>query len=100
MNLGAGVHDRVNAVVPVAESIHLDDRAYWQQVWIGGKGATLDESTEFALQLGPAGAAFRDAPQDQQTRIANAVRDALAPYSTGAGVAMDARAWMVTARRG
>jgi SAM-dependent methyltransferase len=71
-----------------------------QQIWIGGKGATLDESAEFALQLGPAGAAFRDAPPEQQGCIADTVRDALAPYSTGAGVPMDALAWIVTARRG
>jgi hypothetical protein len=71
-----------------------------QQIWIGGKGATLDESAEFALQLGPAGAAFRDAPPERQGCIADTVRDALAPYSTGAGVPMDALAWIVTARRG
>ena len=92
--------ERVSEILANAGFAGIAFEPLKQQLWVGGKGATLDESAEFALQLGPAGAAFRDAPPEQQGRIADAVRNALAPHhEAGAGVAMDAVAWIVTARR-
>jgi SAM-dependent methyltransferase len=64
---------------------------------IGGDGG-LDAAVQFLLQLGPAGAALREAGEDASLRAAKAVREALAPHVTEQGVRMDSAAWIVTAR--
>lgn len=66
---------------------------------VGGEG-DLDRAVDFILQMGPTGAALRQAPSDAPERVAAAVREALAPYDTGRGVRMPSAAWLVTARPG
>jgi SAM-dependent methyltransferase len=64
-----------------------------------GGGRDLDQSVEFLLQMGPTARALRDAPDSSVVpRVAAAVRDALLPYATPAGVRMDSASWLVTAR--
>jgi len=63
-------------------------------------GATeIDSAVEFLIQLGPAAAALREAPDPSvQPRVVAALREALQPYYVaGEGVRMDASAWLVTA---
>ena len=64
-------------------------------------GAGVDTVADYLLQMGPAAAAIRQADLDDasRTRIAGAVRDALGPFVTAAGVRMAGAAWIVTARR-
>jgi SAM-dependent methyltransferase len=64
-----------------------------------GGGANLDATVEFLLQIGPAGAALREADPAAYPAVAAAVREALAPFAGPAGVHMPAAAWIVTARR-
>ncbi len=82
---GAGFHD-----------VAID--AFTPPVVLGG-GGTLDESVEFALDLGPTAAALREGGPDARPRIVAALREALAPFATPRGVAMASAAWIVTARR-
>jgi SAM-dependent methyltransferase len=58
----------------------------------------LEESIEAAMRIGPLGALIRERP-DLQAPIAGALREALAPYETKAGVFFDSATWIVTARK-
>ena len=66
-----------------------------------GRGLGLEEVVDFLIQLGPAGAALRNAgaPPDLMSTVRATLRDVLAPYDTGNGLSMDAAAWIFTARR-
>jgi SAM-dependent methyltransferase len=90
--------ERVSGILARAGFAEIALEPLEQRIWIGGKGATVDEAAEFAVQVGPVGAAFRDAPAEQQSAIVTAVRDALAPHARPEGIPMDALAWIVTAR--
>jgi len=84
------------------------ERAGFSSVAIDGHRTTLrvggadgiDQAVDFMLQMGPAGAALRDADPGMRGAVAAAVREAIAPYHTATGVQMGGAAWIVTARRG
>ena len=63
-----------------------------------GGGLSLDRTVELLLQIGPLGAAMREAGNDKRALVAAAVRDAVAAFSTPQGVRMPAAAWFVTGR--
>ena len=65
---------------------------------VGGRGG-LDRAVDFMLQMGPAGVALREAPAELRAAAADAVRKAVAPYSTPDGLRMPSAAWLVTAAR-
>lgn len=62
-------------------------------------GRSLDDTVEFVSQLGPAGAALREADASLRARAQSEIRAALEPYHVASGVRMPAAAWIVTARR-
>ena len=64
-----------------------------------GGGGSLDDTVRFLLQMGPAGAALRDAPKDLRVKAADAVREAIAPFHGDEGVRMPAAAWLFQATR-
>jgi len=62
-----------------------------------GGGATIDRAVEFLLQgVGPTSAALRAADPAGWPTVAAAVRAAVAPFDTPAGVRMASAAWIVT----
>jgi SAM-dependent methyltransferase len=64
-------------------------------------GGSLDEAVEFALEVGPASAALREADvgPDVRARVVGAVRAALAPFAAESGVVrLASAAWLVSAR--
>jgi hypothetical protein len=65
---------------------------------VGGRGP-LDRAVEFLMQIGPLGAALREATPELGATVAAAVRDALIPYRTPEGLRMASAAWIVTAAR-
>jgi SAM-dependent methyltransferase len=69
-----------------------------EELTIGGQ-PDLDVAVDFLLDIGPAGAAIREAGSDARPIVARAVRAALAPHHTPAGVRLRGAAWIVTARR-
>jgi len=69
-----------------------------RELVVGG-GGDLDATVAFLLQMGPAGAALREADEALRERVASSVREALAPYAGPAGVRMPAAAWLFAARR-
>ena len=66
-----------------------------------GAGRALDEIVAFLVQLGPAGAALRNAGNDPALidAVRASVREAVEPDFDGHAVVMEAAAWVVTARR-
>jgi ubiquinone/menaquinone biosynthesis C-methylase UbiE len=64
-------------------------------------GRDVEEATEFAMALGPAGEVMRLAGDEGEKRrpaVMAALKEALAPYRTPEGVVMPSSAWIVTAR--
>lgn len=66
---------------------------------MGVGSGDLDEATEFALQMGPASIAIREATPETVTKVRASVRAALEPYRTSEGVRLGTASWVVTARR-
>jgi hypothetical protein len=88
---------RVRGILERAGFRAVEFEAVLETLTIGG-GAGLDETAEFLLQMGPAAAALRDAPDPTlRPRVAAAVQEALAPYLTPQGVRMPSASWIVTA---
>ena len=63
-----------------------------------GAGGDLERAVQFTLQMGPVSAALRDAGVDLRLRAADAIRAALAPLASEAGVRAGYAAWIATAR--
>ena len=59
-------------------------------------GASLEQTLQLALNVGPMGAALRESPERAET-VADAVRDVLSEYATPNGVLMPAAVWIVSA---
>jgi len=89
--------ERVRGILAGAgfEEIGLEDE---REILAVGGGADLAEAVEFLLQMGPTGAVLRDADPGVRPRVAAAVREAVAPCHTAAGVRMPSAAWIVTGR--
>lgn len=68
------------------------------EVTVGGSGG-LEQATDFALQMGPAGRVLRGADEEVLRGAREAVREALTPFSTPDGVRMKCAAHIVTASK-
>jgi SAM-dependent methyltransferase len=64
-----------------------------------GAGLPLEAILDFLVQMGPAGAALREAREDVVAAVRESIREAVTPYFDGTALRMDAAAWQVTARR-
>jgi len=67
-----------------------------RELLLGG-GVDPERSVDFALQMGPAGAALREAGDAARLAAAESVREALAPYVSPEGVRMPSASWVVGA---
>ena len=90
--------DRVTRILQDAGFGSVAVEGMERELLVGGV-ASLDDTVGFLLQMGPAGAALRDAAEDVRNKAAAAVRDAIAPFETEAGVRMPAAAWLFQATR-
>ena len=63
-------------------------------------GDSVEEALELCLQIGPVGAALREAkPSDEaRARVIGAVRQVIESFETSRGIEAEAGAWIVTAR--
>ena len=64
---------------------------------VGGAGGNLEQAVEIMLELGPMAAAMREADPALRPRVADAVREALAPFASPAGVKLGSAVWIVRA---
>ena len=62
-----------------------------------GRGMSRDELVNFSLQMGPAGAAMREADESLRGRLRVAVDEAIEPYLAGGGLEMESATWIFTA---
>jgi len=67
-----------------------------REIPVGG-GGTLEATVDFALQMGPAGQAYREAAPEARDRVRAAVAEALSPFAREDGVHMESAATLVTA---
>lgn len=59
----------------------------------------VDEAADFALQMGPASIAIREAAPETIAKVRASVREALAAHRTPTGVKLATATWVVTARK-
>ncbi len=89
--------DRVNGILSRAGFTDVAIEALTRTLNIGD--GSLDQAVDFLMEAGPTGRLLRDVSADRQPAIADAVREALAPFLTPQGVRLGAAAWIVTGRR-
>ncbi len=85
-----GILDRAGFIEATFDSLR-------RSVIVGGSG-DVDSAVDFVLQMGPTGAALREAGEDVLPRVRDSVRAALEPFATDDGIRMNAAAWIVSAR--
>jgi SAM-dependent methyltransferase len=90
--------DRVRDILSGAGFTALNIEALNEPLSVGG-GQNLDETANFLVHIGPLGRLLRDAEDDVRARVAESVRDAIAPFATPEGVRMPSAAWLVTGQR-
>jgi ubiquinone/menaquinone biosynthesis C-methylase UbiE len=89
--------ERVRAILARAGFADVALEPLEMTLSVGGGGA-LEQAVEFLLEMGPAGAALREAGPAARPAVAAAVREVLAPFATPEAVRMASAAWIVTAR--
>jgi len=91
--------DRVTALLSAAGFVDVTASSIEPGVRIGA-GRERQQALDFILQMGPAGAALRNAQADEGLleRVKRAVEERLAPYWDGDGFVMDAAAWLYSGR--
>ena len=90
--------DRVRDVLARGGFVDVDIEPLDGTLALGG-GASLDEVVGFLMEgVGPTSAALREADPAVRPRVADAIRAALAPFATRAGIQLGFAAWIVRAR--
>jgi SAM-dependent methyltransferase len=89
--------ERVRRILAAAGFAEVALEPLEQPLTLGG-GRGVDEAADFLLQMGPAGAALREADPAVLPLVRGAVRAALAPFAGEAGIRMDSASWLVSAR--
>ncbi len=87
-------HDRLFGILSGAGFHDIQIRPHDQPVTTGD----VEETVEISMKIGPLGRILRERP-DLQTRVAQSIREAVAPLATEAGVFFDSATWIVTARK-
>jgi SAM-dependent methyltransferase len=64
-----------------------------------GRGLNSEQLVEFSLQMGPAGAAMREADESLRESLRASVAEAIEPYRTAEGMVMDSATWIVSAEK-
>ena len=89
--------DRVRGILADAGFAAIDFESRNDSMGLGTGGA--DEAADFAMQMGPASIALREATPETVAKVRTSIREALVPYQTERGVALATASWIVTARR-
>jgi SAM-dependent methyltransferase len=92
-----GSEERVRAILLQAGFVDVVVEPLESTLAVGGAGATLAEAAEFLVQMGPTGAALREADPSALSRVTRAVKEAIASFHGARGLRMAAAAWIVTA---
>ncbi|MCK6556614.1 class I SAM-dependent methyltransferase [Candidatus Binatia bacterium] len=90
--------DYISSFLPAAGFVDLDLVDVDHDLAIAGDAGVL-AAAELMMEMGPAAAALREADPAVRPRVLEAIKAALEPYMTPAGVRMPSAARIVTARR-
>lgn len=91
--------ERVRGILEGAGFEELGFEPHERELLVGG-GGTLDRAVDFLLQMGPTGAALREAEArgpELRSAVTAAVREAVAPFAADDGLRMQSAYWIVTA---
>jgi SAM-dependent methyltransferase len=88
--------ERVRGILVDAGFANVELQARDVHLEVGG-GVGLDDAVDFLLSVGPASQALREVDAATRAAVAGAVREAIAPFTLDAGVAMDAAVWICSA---
>jgi SAM-dependent methyltransferase len=90
--------DRVRRILGEAGLTDVTLEGCETMLAIGGTGA-LEDTVEFLVEMGPIGAALREAGPPFRPRVVAAVKQAIAPFHGPQGVRMSSAIWLVNASR-
>ena len=90
--------ERVAGILAASGFADVRHESLERDLLVGG-GASLEKSVAFLAQLGPMGAALREADPALRDAVLGDVLEAVAPYHGEDGVRMPSASWIVTARR-
>ncbi len=90
---------RVRGILSQAGFTEIAVEPFDTEVALGGM-LVLDDAVDFSLEIGPATALLKDAPDDVRAKARDTVRAALQVHQTKRGVMLAAGAWIVTAKKG
>ena len=89
--------DRVRHILTHAGFTDISLETYETALSLGG-AATVDEATDFSLEIGPVGTLLRTADAETRARVASSIRKAFGPYAGPNGVRLSGTMWIVFAR--
>jgi SAM-dependent methyltransferase len=90
--------ERVSGILSNAGFDAVGAKAIERSV-VMGRGLDLEQAANFVMQMGPAGAALREAGDEVVRAAAASVQEALEPFQTADGIEMDAACWLFSASR-
>jgi SAM-dependent methyltransferase len=90
--------ERVDGILRESGFDGIQHESFEHDLLVGG-GQSLEDTVRFLVQLGPAGAALREATQEVREAAINETLAAIEPFSGPDGVRMPSATWIVTATR-
>jgi ubiquinone/menaquinone biosynthesis C-methylase UbiE len=90
--------DRVAGILEESGFENVAHESLEQNMLIGG-GRSLDETTEFLTQLGPAGRVLQGSGPELRAKVIDEIRRAIEPYEGDDGVRLGSATWIVSANR-
>jgi SAM-dependent methyltransferase len=88
--------ERTQGILEAAGFERVEVESLKQPLTIG-RGLSDAQLVDFSLQMGPAGAAMREADEAQRSRLRASVAEAIEPYKAAGGLVMDSAAWVFSA---
>jgi SAM-dependent methyltransferase len=89
--------DRVRHILTHADFSDISLETHQAALSLGG-AITVDDATDFSLEIGPVGTLLRTADAETRARVASSIREALRPYAGPSGVRLNGTMWIVFAR--
>jgi SAM-dependent methyltransferase len=91
--------DRLRLILTNAGFIDISLEMHQTALSLGG-ASTVDDATNFSLEIGPVGTLLRTADAETRAHVASSIREALRPYTGPDGVRLSGATWIVFARAG
>ena len=89
--------DRVRDILESAGFRDVNLQSYETDMSLGGETG-VEGAVKFLLAIGPVASLLRESDEATRTRVADAIRKALAPHEDGDSVNLHSAAWIVQAR--